>query len=58
MNGGAKLALELRRRVEQRFGCTFQESFGSGEGLLNMTRLDDPAEIRSHQFRAADIARG
>jgi 2,3-dihydroxybenzoate---[aryl-carrier protein] ligase len=46
MNGGAKLASELRRRVEQRFGCRFQESFGTGEGLLNMTRLDDPAEIR------------
>ena len=46
MNGGAKLAPELRRRVERRFGCTFQESFGTGEGLLNMTRLDDPAEIR------------
>src|SRR5450631_4235662 len=46
MNGGAKLAPELRRRVERQFGCTFQESFGTGEGLLNMTRLDDPAEIR------------
>jgi 2,3-dihydroxybenzoate-AMP ligase len=46
MNGGAKLAPELRRRVELHFGCTFQESFGTGEGLLNMTRLDDPAEIR------------
>jgi 2,3-dihydroxybenzoate-AMP ligase len=46
MNGGAKLAPELRRRVELRFGCVFQESFGTGEGLLNMTRLDDPAEIR------------
>jgi 2,3-dihydroxybenzoate-AMP ligase len=46
MNGGAKLAPELRRRVELRFGCTFQESFGTGEGLLNMTRRDDPAEIR------------
>ena len=46
INGGAKLAPELRRRVELRFGCTFQESFGTGEGLLNMTRLDDPAEIR------------
>ena len=41
MNGGAKLAPELRRRVELRFGCTFQESFGTGEGLLNMTRRDD-----------------
>jgi 2,3-dihydroxybenzoate-AMP ligase len=46
MNGGAKLVPELRRRVELRFGCVFQESFGTGEGLLNMTRLDDPAEIR------------
>ena len=46
MNGGAKLAPELRRRVEQRFGCTFQESFGTGEGLLNMTRLDEPDEVR------------
>jgi 2,3-dihydroxybenzoate-AMP ligase len=46
MNGGAKLAPELRRRVERRFGCTFQESFGTGEGLLNMTRLDDPDEVR------------
>ena len=46
MNGGARLAPELRRRVELKFGCTFQESFGTGEGLLNMTRLDDPPEIR------------
>ena len=46
MNGGAKLAPELRWRLEQCFGCTFQESFGTGEGLLNMTRLDDPPEIR------------
>ncbi len=46
MNGGAKLVPELRRRVEQRFSCTFQESFGTGEGLLNMTRLDDPDDVR------------
>ncbi len=46
MNGGAKLVPELRRRVERRFGCIYQESFGTGEGLLNMTRLDDPEEIR------------
>jgi 2,3-dihydroxybenzoate-AMP ligase len=46
MNGGAKLAPELRRRVERQFRCTYQESFGTGEGLLNMTRLDDPDEIR------------
>lgn len=46
MNGGAKLAPELRRRVEETFFCTYQESFGTAEGLLNMTRLDDPLSIR------------
>jgi 2,3-dihydroxybenzoate-AMP ligase len=40
-NGGARLAPELRRRVQQEFCCRFQESYGTGEGLLNMTRLDD-----------------
>jgi 2,3-dihydroxybenzoate-AMP ligase len=46
MSGGAKLVPELRWRVERRFGCIYQESFGTGEGLLNVTRLDDPDEIR------------
>ena len=46
MSGGAKLVPELRRRVEARFYCIYQESFGTGEGLLNMTRLDDPDDIR------------
>jgi len=40
-NGGAQLAPQLRRRVQQEFGCRFQEIYGTGEGLLNMTRLDD-----------------
>lgn len=48
MNGGARLLPELRRQIEQRFGCTYVESFGTGEGLLNQTRLDDPEEIRFH----------
>lgn len=46
MNGGARLPPELRRRIEERFRVTFVESFGTGEGLLNQTRLDDPAEVR------------
>ncbi|MCC7326516.1 MAG: AMP-binding protein [Burkholderiales bacterium] len=46
MNGGARLLPELRRRIEARFGCTYVESYGTGEGLLNQTRLDDPDEIR------------
>jgi len=48
MCGGSKLAPELRRRVEQRLGCTYQESYGTAEGLLNMTRLDDPEPLRLH----------
>jgi len=48
MNGGSRLLPELRRKIEQRFGCTYIESYGTGEGLLNQTRLDDPEEIRFH----------
>ena len=46
MGGGAKLAPELRARIERRFGCTYQESYGTGEGLICMTRLDDPEPVR------------
>ena len=46
MNGGAKLAPELRRRIEEKFCCIYQESFGTAEGLLNMTLLDDPEYLR------------
>jgi 2,3-dihydroxybenzoate-AMP ligase len=46
VNGGAKLAPELRRRVEERFRCEYQENFGTGEGLINMTRIGDPDEVR------------
>ena len=46
INGGARLAPELRQRLEEMFSCTYQESFGTAEGLLNQTRLDDPAPIR------------
>ncbi len=48
MNGGAKLVPELRKRVEERFGCIFMESFGTGEGLLCKTRPGDPEPIRLH----------
>jgi len=44
-NGGARLAPELRRRLRQRLGCTPQEIYGTAEGLINMTRLDDPDEL-------------
>ena len=41
-NGGARLAPELRSRLRDRFRCTPQEVYGTAEGLINMTRLDDP----------------
>jgi 2,3-dihydroxybenzoate-AMP ligase len=41
-NGGARLAPELRARLRERFGCVPQEIYGTAEGLINMTRLDDP----------------
>lgn len=43
-NGGARLAPELRRRVRENLGCIPQEIYGTAEGLLNMTRLDDSEE--------------
>jgi len=44
-NGGARLAPELRARLRQQFGCTPQEIYGTAEGLINMTRLDDPDDL-------------
>jgi 2,3-dihydroxybenzoate-AMP ligase len=44
-NGGARLAPELRARLRKEFGCTPQEVYGTAEGLINMTRLDDPDEL-------------
>ncbi|HEU0202632.1 MAG TPA: AMP-binding protein [Burkholderiaceae bacterium] len=44
-NGGARLAPELRRRMREQFGCTPQEVYGTAEGLINMTRLDDPDDL-------------
>lgn len=44
-NGGARLAPELRRRVMSTFNCIPQEIYGTAEGLINMTRLDDPEDL-------------
>jgi 2,3-dihydroxybenzoate-AMP ligase len=41
-NGGARLAPELRARVRSELSCIPQEIYGTAEGLINMTRLDDP----------------
>ena len=45
-NGGAKLQPELRQQLEQKFDCTFQEIYGTAEGLLNFTPLDGPDNVR------------
>ena len=44
-NGGARLAPELRSRIQARFGCTPQEIYGTAEGLINMVPLDAPEEM-------------
>lgn len=44
-NGGARLAPELRKKLIEKFGCIHQEVFGTAEGLLNLTRLDDAEEL-------------
>jgi len=51
-NGGARLAPELRSRLRERFGCTPQEVYGTAEGLINMTRLDDPDSLLLHSSGA------
>ena len=47
-NGGARLAPELRQRLITELRCTPQEIYGTAEGLINMTRLDDPLELILH----------
>ena len=44
-NGGARLAPELRQRIISKFGCKPQEIYGTAEGLINMTRTDDPLDL-------------
>jgi 2,3-dihydroxybenzoate-AMP ligase len=51
-NGGARLVPELRQRLRQRLGCVPQEIYGTAEGLINMTRLDDPDELLLHSSGA------
>ncbi|MGW5414303.1 (2,3-dihydroxybenzoyl)adenylate synthase [Actinomadura geliboluensis] len=43
--GGAKLAAERAADVPGTLGCQVQQVFGMAEGLLNYTRLDDPADL-------------
>ncbi len=43
-NGGARLAPELRARLQARLGCRAQEIYGTAEGLISMVRLDADAD--------------
>ena len=42
LNGGARLAPELRRRVRAQWGCMPQEVYGTAEGLINIVPPDAP----------------
>jgi 2,3-dihydroxybenzoate-AMP ligase len=46
--GGSRLPDEIAARVRPELGATLQQVFGMAEGLINMTRLDDPDEIIHH----------
>ncbi|MBF6190578.1 AMP-binding protein [Nocardia sp. CDC186] len=43
--GGARLAEVNAKEVTPALGATLQQVFGMAEGLINHTRLDDPAEL-------------
>jgi 2,3-dihydroxybenzoate-AMP ligase len=43
--GGSRMPDELAARVRPELGATLQQVFGMAEGLINMTRLDDPHEV-------------
>ena len=43
--GAARLPDEVARRIGPELGCRLQQVFGMAEGLLNLTRLDDPDEV-------------
>jgi 2,3-dihydroxybenzoate-AMP ligase len=45
--GSARLADDLARRVVAEFGATLQQVFGMAEGMLSLSRLDEPAELRT-----------
>lgn len=45
-NGGARLSTELRVKLRAHLGCLTQEDYGTAEGLINLTRLDDPEDVQ------------
>lgn len=43
--GGSRMPDSVAVKVEPVLGCTLQQVFGMAEGLINMTRLDDDANV-------------
>ncbi|MFF5113621.1 (2,3-dihydroxybenzoyl)adenylate synthase [Streptosporangium sp. NPDC000509] len=43
--GGARLADDVARRLGPALGVTVQQVFGMAEGLISLTRLDDPEDL-------------
>ena len=43
--GGSRMPDELAWKVQPVLGARLQQVFGMAEGLINMTRLDDPDEV-------------
>ncbi|MEV4555547.1 AMP-binding protein [Kitasatospora sp. NPDC049285] len=46
--GAARLAPAVARQIGPKLGCTLMQVFGMGEGLLCLTRLDDPEQVLHH----------
>jgi 2,3-dihydroxybenzoate-AMP ligase len=46
--GGARLPDELAPQVGEVLGCTLQQGYGMAEGLVTLTRLDDPHTVTCH----------
>lgn len=43
--GGARLADHVARRVAPTLGCVLQQGYGMAEGLICLTRVEDPDEV-------------
>lgn len=55
--GGSRMPDELAARVTPVLGARLQQVFGMAEGLINMTRLDDPDDIiETTQGRPVSVA--
>ncbi len=46
--GAARLSPTVAGQIGPALGCRLQQVFGMGEGLLCLTRLDDPPEVVHH----------